>query len=144
MTDRIISTVIDRQTIITLGPDTSVRHAAIVMAENRIGAIPVVDGDRLLGIFSERDLMGRVVAHGLDTDATTIGQMMTPTPITVASHRPMTHALHIMHESGFRHLPVVDHGKVVGMVSARDAQPFELADFGDTVPFRESVLENLR
>ncbi len=145
MTDRIIRSIIDGQTVVTLGPDTSIRHAAIVMAEHGIGAVPVVNGgQKLAGIFSERDIMTRVVAHGLDVDATSIGQVMTATPMTVSIDRPMTHALHIMHENGFRHLPVVDHGRVVGMVSARDAEPTELADFGDSMPFRESVMENLR
>jgi len=142
--DRPITDVIEHQTLITLGPETSVHHAAAVMEEAGIGAVPVVENGKLTGIFSERDIMNRVVAKGLNPDATRIGDVMTWTPITVGSHVSMTGALHMMHESGVRHLPVVDGERLVGILSARDADPRELADFGETLPYKESVLESLR
>ena len=142
--DRPVSQVIENQTLIVLGPEVSVRHAAVVMEEAGIGAIPVIDAGKLVGVFSERDIMNRVVARGLDTDATSIGQVMTAAPITIASRVTMTGALHTMQEAGIRHLPVVDGKAVVGMVSARDAQPAELADFSGTLAYKERVLESLR
>ncbi|NBC32909.1 MAG: CBS domain-containing protein [Alphaproteobacteria bacterium] len=142
--DRPIKDITDAQTLITLGPETSVRHAAAVMLEAGIGAVPVVENGKLTGIFSERDVMNRVVAKGLDTDTTIIGDVMTWTPITIGSHLSMTGALHMMQEAGIRHLPVVDGEIVVGILSARDADPRELADFGETLPYKESVLESLR
>lgn len=142
--DRPIRDILDAQTLITLGPETSVHHAAAVMLEAGIGAVPVVETGRLTGIFSERDIMNRVVAKGLDPDATRIGDVMTGTPITIGSHLTMTGALHMMQEAGVRHLPVVDGDRLVGIVSARDADPRELASFGETLPYKEGVLESLR
>ena len=142
--DRPVRQVIENQTLITLDPEVSVRHAAVVMEEAGVGAVPVTANGRLVGIFSERDIMNRVVARGLDTDATTIGQVMSRGPITIASHVTMTGALHMMQEAGIRHLPVVDGDTVVGIVSTRDAKPAELADFSQTLAYKERVLENLR
>jgi CBS domain-containing protein len=141
--DRPITDIIKHQNLVALGPEVSVRHAAVVMAESGIGAVPVLRAGRLVGIFSERDIMNRVVAHGLDTDATTIGEVMTAAPITIGSHLTMTRALHMMHEAGVRHLPVVDGEILMGVLSSRDAEPGELADFGETLAYKETVLENL-
>lgn len=141
--DRPITDILRKQTLVALGPEVSVRHAAVVMAENAIGAVPVTSGGRLVGIFSERDIMTRVVAHGLDTGATAIGEVMTPAPITVGSHGTMSRALRLMRDAGVRHLPVVDGDILLGMVSARDARPAQLADFASPPPYREVALENL-
>jgi CBS domain-containing protein len=141
--DRPITDIIKHQNLVALGPEVSVRHAAVVMAEAGIGAVPVVNHGRLVGMFSERDIMNRVVAHGLDINATSIGEVMTAAPITIGSHLTMTRALHMMQEAGVRHLPVVDGEILVGVLSTRDAQPAELADFGETLAYKEMVLERL-
>ncbi len=143
--DRTIRSLIDGQQLVTLPPDTSIRHTAIVMAEHRIGAVPVVRDGLLVGMFTERDLMNRVVAHGLNTDETKLEQVMTRNVSTVSLDRPVIHALHLMHENGFRHLPVVDGGgRVVGMMSARDAQGMEVLTFERDSTFRDTVTEVLR
>ncbi len=143
MLNRTIRSVIEGQTLVTLTPDMSIRHAAIIMAEHRIGAAPILEGGSLIGIFTERDMMTRVVAAGLDVDATRLGQVMTKHPETIQASRPVVHALHIMHEGGFRHLPVMEHGQVVGVISARDAQALELLNFERDAEFRESASASL-
>ena len=144
MSNRDIRTVIANQTLVTLPTDTSIRHAAIVMSEHNIGAVPVVDDGRLVGIFTERDILRRVVARDLDINGTTLGQVMTPNPQTTAANRPVSHALHLMHEAGYRHMPVVEDGRLIGMISARDAHAREQLTFEQAADFRESVVENLR
>jgi CBS domain-containing protein len=142
--DRPIDQIIENQALVALTPNVSVRQAAAVMADAKVGAVPVIEDDKLVGMFSERDIMNRVVAHGLDTGATMIGQVMTEAPITIDIHLTMTNALHMMQEAGIRHLPVTAGGRVVGMLSTRDAEPQEMADFGATLPYKETVLESLR
>jgi CBS domain-containing protein len=142
--DRPISQVIETQALVALGPNIPVRQAAAVMADAHVGAVPIVENGKLLGMFSERDIMTRVVAHSLDTNATMIGQVMTETPVTVDVHLTMTRALHMMQEAGVRHMPVTENDRVIGMLSTRDAQPAELADFGETLPYKETVLESMR
>src|SRR5258707_15058200 len=87
----------------------------------RIGAIFVVDGGGLAGIFTERDALFRVVAEGRDPATTRVAEGMTDNPRTIGPDRPFGHALHLMYEGEFRHVPVVEDGRPLGMVSARDA-----------------------
>ena len=91
-----------------------------MMAYLRIGALMVVEDDRLVGIFSERDALTRVVAKEIDPAATTLAQVMTPDPIVIAPDTTVQQALDIMAERGFRHLPVAEDGKIVAIVSIRD------------------------
>lgn len=91
------------------------------MKQQGKGALLVVDGTRLIGIFTERDIVFRVVAAGRDPKATRLAEVMTPQPQTIHPNKPFLHALRIMHEGGFRHLPVVENDVPLGVVSARDA-----------------------
>jgi CBS domain-containing protein len=116
-----ISEIVRRRALVTADPEMSVREAAELMTRERIGALPVVKQGRLIGIFSERDAMVRVLACGLDPDQTLLAAVMTADPITIDARRPFKHALQMMVDGGFRHVPVVEDGKVVGVVSARDA-----------------------
>ena len=97
------------------------REAAQLMASEKIGALPVVKDGRLAGIFTERDALVRVLARGLDPDTTRLAEVMTADPVTIDARRPLKHALQMMVDGNFRHVPVVEGGSVVGMVSARDA-----------------------
>src|SRR3546814_11024537 len=90
------------------------------MAERHIGAVLIGEGNRLQGIFTERDLLIRVIARGLDPDATQLKEVMTPDPDTVGPNDWASLALERMRSSGYRHVPVVDDGIVVGIVSLRD------------------------
>jgi CBS domain-containing protein len=116
-----ISEILRRRALVTADPEMSVREAAELMTRERIGALPVVKQGRLIGIFSERDALVRVLACGLDPDQTLLAAVMTADPITIDARRPFKHALQMMVDGGFRHVPVVEDGKVVGVVSARDS-----------------------
>jgi len=105
---------------ITLTPDDTARRAAELMAEKRIGAVLIMAGDRVAGIFTERDLATRVVAPGRDPDATKLAQVMTRDPDTIAPDDTVRGALNLMAGKRYRHLPVVDHGRLVAIISIRD------------------------
>jgi len=99
----------------------TVLEAAVLMKQQGKGALLVVEGSRLSGIFTERDALFRVIAAGRDPAATKLADVMTPQPQTIHPDEPFVKALRIMHKRGFRHLPVVEHGRPLGIVSARDA-----------------------
>jgi CBS domain-containing protein len=143
MPTRPIKTLISNQTLFVATPKSSVSEACALMKAGNVGAIPVVEGGRLCGIFTERDAVYRVLAQELEPHATRLDQVMTSAPQTITSDRPFGHALHLMYEGGFRHVPVVDGGKLVGMVSARDALGADLAQFSDDVEEREHIAEIL-
>jgi CBS domain-containing protein len=115
---------------LTAPPEMTVAEAARQMARRKTGAVMVIDNGRLVGIFTERDAVFRVIARGLDVEAARLADVMTLSPATIAPDRPFGVALAIMHKNGFRHLPVVDaDGRPLGIVSARHALDPELEDF---------------
>ena len=124
-----IRSIMKRRSFVTASPQTTVRKAAEMMADRHVGAVVVVEDRHLVGIFSERDAVTRVVARGLEPDTTRLADVMTPAPVTVAPDRSYGHAISLMHERGFRHLPVVDNGTPIGIVSSRSALDPELEDF---------------
>lgn len=143
MPNRQIREIIRNQRVFTVEPAASVRTAAHMMREYRIGALMVVENGRLTGIFTERDALFRVLAAGLDPDRTMVGEVMTEDPATIEPERPIVHALHLMHDGGFRHLPVVAKGRPIGMVSIRDAVGPELTRFEQEVHDKEAIAEIL-
>jgi CBS domain-containing protein len=112
--------IVDQQKIELLPNSTMVRDAARNMAERHIGAVLIGSGGRLEGIFTERDLLIRVVARGLDPDGTPLSAVMTADPDTVGPGDLASLALERMRTSGYRHVPVVEDDEVVGIVSLRD------------------------
>ncbi len=143
MPPRLIRDVIRNQTILTMAPTATVRAAAREMQRSRVGAVMVVEDGALVGIFTERDGLFRVLAAGLDPDTTPLSAVMTANPSTITADRKLGHALHIMHDSGFRHIPVVERGVPVGMVSIRDALGSELSTFEREVVAKEGLGEIL-
>src|SRR5690242_9223633 len=143
MRDRPIRKLIANQDPVTAGADMSVADAAYLMKERRVGAVLVLAEGRLAGIFTERDALFRVIAEGRDPDGTRLGEVMSANPRTIGPDRPFGHALHMMHEGGFRHVPVVDGGKPIGVVSARDALGPELEAFVAELGKRERIFEVL-
>jgi len=129
MPQRAIRAIIGDQEPVTTSSDITVAAAARLMKLHQIGAILVVEGGRLAGIFTERDALFRVVAEGRDPGATRISEVMTRNPRTIEPDRPFGHALHLMYEGGFRHVPVVEDARPIGMVSARDALGPDLQQF---------------
>ena len=100
--------------------DRSVLEAARFMMEHNIGALPVLRNGELAGIFSERDIMNRVVAGGRSPGTTKISEVMTPNPRAVSPEESIENCLFIMREFGFRHVPIVEGKKLRGLVSLRD------------------------
>jgi CBS domain-containing protein len=115
--------------VLKAAPGILVSKAARLMAARNVGAIMVVEDDHLVGIFTERDVVFRVVAPGLDAKATRLADVMTRAPHTVDPDKPFGYALLMMQEKGFRHLPVIEDGKPIGIVSSRSAMDPELEDF---------------
>jgi CBS domain-containing protein len=115
-----VRSVMERKKLLVASPDTTVLAAAKLMAKRKVGAVMVVENHKLVGIFTERDLV-RVIAKGRDVQATELAEVMTTLPQSVGPDMSFGYALLLMHENGFRHVPVVEHGKVIGIVSARDA-----------------------
>jgi CBS domain-containing protein len=124
-----IRSIMERRKFLTVPPTTTVRAASEMMASEGVGAVLVVENDRLVGIFSERDAVFRVIARGLDPAATPLAQVMTPEPKTIKPNNTFGHAMTLMHENGFRHLPVVEDGRPIGIVSARSALDPDLEEF---------------
>lgn len=129
MAERTIRSIIEGQQIITAPVSTTVTEAASRMKEGNVGALMVVDGEKLVGVFTERDALFRVVACGLDGKTTVLGEVMTANPQTIHPDSAFIEALKLMHEGRFRYLPVVEDGRPVGAVSTRDALGPELEGF---------------
>lgn len=101
-------------------PDATVHDAIAEMAYREVGALAVVDEDRLVGIISERDYARKVILRGLSSKATRVDQIMTPSPIAVTPEHTVEQCLQIVTENRIRHLPVLDQGKLAGMISIGD------------------------
>ncbi len=118
----------DRRTILG-APDMTMTEAAARMAEANIGFLPVIEGDRLAGVVSERDVMNRVVAKGLDPNSVRVREAMTADPQTARPEDDLSKVAQIMQAGGFRHVPIVHaDGRYQGVVSQRDVVSFSLAD----------------
>jgi CBS domain-containing protein len=140
MTERTVFQSISRKHVISLGPQASVRDAACVMTRANCGSVLIMDlPDTLLGILTERDLMTRVLAKGLDPDRTAVRDVMTPNPICVPPETLVSDAVALMLERGFRHLPLAAGAKILGVFSVRDALPREIGAAVSLSEFREQV-----
>ena len=106
----------------------TVLEAARFMMEHNIGALPVLRNGELAGIVSERDIMNRVVAIGRTPAYTAVSEIMTPNPRAVSTDESIEECFFIMHEFGFRHLPIVDGKEVKGLVSLRDVLMHQAAE----------------
>ena len=129
MFDLPIRSVMERKRILVAEPETSVSEAAKLMARKKVSAVMVVEKGRLIGIFTERDAVYRVIAKMRDAGTTRLAEVMTPAPKTVTPDESFGYAMLMMHEHGFRHAPVVERGRPVGIVSARMALDPEVEDF---------------
>ncbi len=126
-------------------PGTSVAEVAVQMRDLKVGAVLVVENDALKGVFTERDLLNRVVAEGKDPRDTQVIDVATTNPVTVKSNAHIRDCAVILNERGFRHLPVVgDDGKPIGIVSSRDFFRFiteQLETVIDKVRLSEAKIE---
>jgi CBS domain-containing protein len=141
MRRRLVGDVVKGQVILTLSPKATVREAARRMKERNVGAVMVVADGRLVGVFTERDGLFRVVAEGRDPEVTPLSAVMSRDVTTVTKGLSVLDALHLMHDGGFRHVPVVDRGVPIGMVSIRDALGDELSRFTQEVERKRALAE---
>lgn len=126
-----VGEIVRNRPVYTIAPDATVLDAARLMAEKRIGALPVIDGDKLVGIFSERDLMTRVVAKELNPAETPVRDVMTQ-QLIVANENESYHACLVkMRQAGVRHIPVISGNRLLGVISLRDlmAEEIEVKDY---------------
>ena len=126
MTNRKLAYIIKDQRPLVLAANDTVQHACRCMRERRAGSVLVIDDQRRLsGIFTGRDAV-RTLAEGKDAAVTTLAQAMTPDPITITPDSRAIDALRAMSNGGFRHLPVVENGRIWGIVSRGDFKGMEI------------------
>jgi CBS domain-containing protein len=144
MPHRSVRDMIANQKPFTVSGDATTVTATRLMKKHRVGALMVVEHGHLAGIFTERDAVFRVLAESRDPEKTRVADVMTTNPKTISPDKAVGHALLMMYEGGFRHVPVVERGKPLGMISARDALGPELQEFEDELLQREHIGEVMR
>jgi CBS domain-containing protein len=138
MANRELREIIRRRDPVTLPVSATVQQACRKMRDHRIGAILVTESDgRLAGLFTGRDAVGRVVAEALDSTRTTLGSVMTVQPDILKPNARAVDALRMMQDGGYRHLPILDRGKIVGIVSHGDFTGLEQARLDEETGFWE-------
>ena len=123
--------------IFSVEPTITVYHAIELMCEKNIGGLLIVDNGKLAGIFTERDYARKLILKGKSSRDTLIGELMTPNPFTVSTKSSIDECMQIMSDRHFRHLPVVDDGKLMGMISIGDVVRQVIED-------QKSVIEHLQ
>ena len=122
--------------VVKVRPDQSVLDAIKVLAAEDVGAAIVMVGDRLAGILSERDYTRKIVLKGRSSDSTRVEEIMTPNVVVVSPRTKTRECMALMTEKNIRHLPVVEEGRVIGMVSIRDI-------VGDIIADQDFTIEQL-
>lgn len=143
MPTRTLQSIVSQRPLVIGTPKMTVHDAAVAMKEKGVGSVIVEDKNSLVGIFTERDLLNRVVAEGKDPVKTTLSEVMTRDVIGLEADKPLSHALHLMHQNAFRHVPVLAQGKPIGMVSARDALGIEWQQFEREIKLADDIAEIL-
>ncbi|HVP08855.1 MAG TPA: CBS domain-containing protein [Burkholderiales bacterium] len=139
MYDRPISELLDPKKVLIASAATRVIDAAKLMAKSKVSAVLVVEDGKLVGIFTERDAVHRVIAKRKDARLTTLAEVMTRDPMTASPDETFGYAMLLMHEHGFRHLPVVQGTAPVGIISARKALDPDLEEFVSEAQRRASI-----
>lgn len=129
------------QELISIAPNRPVFDALVILAEYKIGALAVMDGDKLVGIFSERDYAREVVLQGRSSKTTHIAEVMTAEVISGNPGDLVESAMRMMSERKFRHLPIVDGGKVLGMLSLGDLVKETIDDQQRAIKALESYIK---
>lgn len=138
---RIYDLIKDRQ-VFSVNVNQSVLEVVRYMVDKNIGAVPVLRDGELVGIFSERDLMKRVVAGGRSPGSTLVSEVMTPHPRTVSPDEPLESCMFMMREHNFRHLPVCEGRKCLGLISLRDLMLREMTDKDAEVKMMLSYIQS--
>jgi len=139
----LISDLLENQVLVTADVHQTVIEVADLMVQHNIGAVPVLQDGALVGIFSERDIMTRVVAAGRDPARTPVGQVMTEDPLTIAPNDALETCMTLMKRHGFRHLPVCAGREVKGVISLRDILLHNLDEKDDEVRMMRAYLHSV-
>ncbi len=126
--------------IISIGGDASVFDAIKLMADQAVGSLVVMDGDELVGIVTERDYARKVIIKGRSSESTQVHEIMTTKVITAQPDQTVKDSMTIMSERRIRHLPVVDEGAVVGMISIGDLVQAIIADQQEEIEHLEHYI----
>jgi CBS domain-containing protein len=140
MTERHMFDMVRDQQPLTLPPETSVKEACRRMHERSVGAVLVTEGgDHLIGIFTGRDAVSRVLAEGRSAKKTPLADVMTSNPDTMSPNKTAVEALRLMQDGGYRHVPIVEQGRVVGIVSRGDFRGLEQARLDEETGLWERI-----
>jgi len=135
--------LIQNQEIYQAEMGQTVMETVCAMVEHNIGAVPVVHNGKLVGIFSERDLMKRVVAEGRNPGSTCLAEVMTDDPLTLNLTEELETCMALMRQHSFRHLPVCHEGQLVGIVSLRDILLHDLDEKDDEVRMMRAYIHSV-
>lgn len=130
--------------VLTVAPESTVLEAAQLMNARGIGAVPVLELGALIGIFTERDLMRRVVAETLPPESTPIRQVMTPDPLTARPETTVEDCGALMTARRIRHLPVLGPGGLIGIVTIGDLLAFQVSEQAATIAHLNSYVYDVR
>jgi CBS domain-containing protein len=139
MSRKIIPDVIRGQRVAFVKEEATVREVANLMRKQNVGAVPIVEDGTLKGILTVNDMTYRVIAEGRDPDTTPVRGVMTRNPDTAGCDTTAIDALRLMQDGGYRHLPVMDGGRIVGLVSRRDFYGVEKARLDDETSLWERI-----
>ena len=131
-----------RYSVVSVAPSSTVLEALKVMAEKEIGAVVVIDNEHLVGIFSERDYARKVVLQGKASKDTPVREIMTDTVVCVRPEQTVDDCMNLMTDKHIRHLPVLEHKKVIGVISIGDVVKEMLSEKEFVIKQLESYIHN--
>ena len=129
--------------VVSVSPDASVLDAIIMMAEKGIGSLPVMEGDRLLGIITERDYARKVIVKGRSSNTTRVSEIMSTTVLTTTSAQSVNECMEVMTERRIRHLPVVEDDRVIGLISIGDLVRAIISDQQEEIQHLEQYISGM-
>ncbi|MCO1624100.1 MAG: CBS domain-containing protein [Pseudomonas alloputida] len=138
--EQILKTKSQHQTVYTIGPDDSVLDALKLLAEKNVGALPVVEGGQVVGIVSERDYARKLVLKGRSSAATPVREIMSEPVVTVAPKQKLDFCMNLMTDRHLRHLPVVENGRLLGLLSIGDLVKETIAEQASLIKQMEQYI----
>jgi CBS domain-containing protein len=135
-----IKQMLSKRPLFTVEKNATVQAAAEYMAHHNIGAVPVLDGSRLVGIFTERDVITRVIAKGLDPRTTSVSSVMTSNLVVAGSDESYDSCLRKMKQANCRHLPIVEGETLVAVISLRDLLLVDISEKDDKLEFLNAYM----